>query len=199
MSVVESVLARKGVSFGLKITVKGIISATTVALAVLLPQLVHVVAGKSGGAVWNPMFLPVLLGSCLLGWAWGMGIAVASPLVSCAVTTAMGSPMPAIARVPFMAAELVATAAVAGLFAKSIANNGWMAFTAVLLAHVAGRTVYMLRLLIFGQVSPLTFKALWALVEVGFSGVLVQSLIVPLIVMGLKKLLDKEKTFRKSR
>lgn len=194
MSVIENVLVKKGCSFKLKITVKSIISATTVALAVLLPQLVHAVAGKSGGAVWNPIFLPVLLGSCLLGWAWGMGIAVVSPLVSCAITTAAGNPMPAIARVPFMTAELVATAAVAGLFSEKIAENGWMAFPAVLLAHVAGRTVYMLRLLIFGQVSPLTFHALWELAEVGFSGVVVQAVIVPLIVMGLKSLLEKDKT-----
>lgn len=194
MNIIENVLVRKNVSFKLKITVKSIISATIVALAVLLPQLVHLVAGKSGGAVWNPMFLPVLLGGCLLGWAWGLGIAVASPLVSCAITTAMGNPMPAIARVPFMTAELVAAVAVAGLFAKKISQNGWTAFPAVLLAHVAGRVVYVLRLLIFGQVSPITFEALWALVEVGFLGVLVQAVIVPLIVMGLKFLLDKDKS-----
>ena len=101
--------------------------------------------------------------------------------------------MPAISRVPFMMAELVAAVAVAGLFSKKIAQNGWMAFPAVLLGHAAGRLVYLLRLLIFGQVNPLTFEALWAQVEVGFTGVLVQAIIVPFIVMGLKWLLDRDK------
>lgn len=190
---IENALTRRNVSRKVKITVKSLISLGIVALAVALPQLVHLVAGRAGGAVWNPMFLPVLLGGCLLGWAWGLGIAALSPLVSCAITTAAGNPMPPISNVPFMMAELLATVAVAGAFSKSIAKNGWMAFPAVLLGHVAGRVVYMLRLLIFGQVDPLTFEALWSMVQVGFSGVLAQAVIVPLIVMGLKWLLDREK------
>ncbi len=190
---IENALTRRNLSLKIKITVKSLISLGIVALAVLLPQLVHLVAGKSGGSVWNPMFLPVILGGCLLGWVWGLGIAVLSPLVSCAITTAIGNPMPAIGRVPYMMAELLAAVAVAGLFSKKISQNGWMAFPAVLLAQVAGRVVYMLRLIIFSQVSPLTFSALWDKVAVGFSGVLVQAVIVPFIVMGLKWLLDREK------
>lgn len=187
---IENALSRRNFSLKIKITVKSLISLGIVVLAVALPQLVHLFAGRAGGAVWNPIFLPVLLGGCLLGWAWGLGIAVLSPLVSCAITTALGNPMPAISRVPFMLAELMAAVAVAGLFSKKIAQNGWMAFPAVLLAHVAGRFVYLIRLLIFEQGA--TFAALWAQVEVGFTGVLVQSLIIPFIVMGLKWLLDRE-------
>ena len=192
-TMIENVLVRRNCSLKIKITVKSLISLFIIALAVALPQLVHFFAGKSGGAVWNPIFLPVLLGGCLLGLKWGLGIAVLSPLVSCAITTAAGNPMPAISRVPFMIAELLTAVAVAGAFSKKIAQNGWMAFPAVLLAHVAGRFVYMLRLLIFGQVTPLTFDALWSMVEVGFTGVLMQAVVVPFIVMGLKLLLDKDK------
>lgn len=190
---IENALVRRNLSLKIRITVKSLISVGIIALAVILPQLVHLFAGKAGGAIWNPIFLPVLLGGCLLGWVWGLGIAVLSPLVSCAITTAAGNPMPAISRVPFMMSELIAAVAVAGLFSKKIAQNGWMAFPAVLLGHAAGRLVYLLRMLIFNQVSPLTFGALWAQVEVGFTGVLVQAIIVPFIVMGLKWLLDRDK------
>ena len=63
----ESVLARRGASLKVKITVKSLVALGVVALAVLLPQLVHLAAGASGGVRLLPMYLPVLLGGCLLG------------------------------------------------------------------------------------------------------------------------------------
>lgn len=48
---IESVLVRKNVKTGVKITVKTLISAGLVVLAVLLPQLVHFTLGSSGGVV----------------------------------------------------------------------------------------------------------------------------------------------------
>lgn len=42
---IENVLTKKGASVRLKITVKSLISAGIIALAVVLPQLVHLVAG----------------------------------------------------------------------------------------------------------------------------------------------------------
>ena len=43
---IENVLTRNGVSFRMKITVKSLISAGIIALAVILPQLVHLFAGR---------------------------------------------------------------------------------------------------------------------------------------------------------
>lgn len=139
---IESVLAKHSAKVSTKITVKSLISVGIVALAVLLPQLVHLVAGASGGVQWLPMYLPVLLGGCLLGWKWGLGVGVLSPLVSFAITSLAGNAMPAAGRLPYMMAELAAFAAVSGLFSKRIAANGWMAFPAVLLAQVSGRAVF---------------------------------------------------------
>ena len=135
---IENVLVRKNVSLKIKITVKSLISVGIVALAVLLPQLVHLIAGQPGGVQWLPMYLPVLIGGCLLGWAWGLGLGIVAPIVSYLITLAFGNPMPALARLPFMVVELAVFAAVSGLFSKKIAKNGWMAFPAVLLAQVAG-------------------------------------------------------------
>lgn len=131
----ENVLVRHNCSLKIKVTVKGLVSLGCIVLAVLLPQLVHLALGQAGGVQWLPMYLPVLLGSCLLGSVWGLGIGVLSPLVSFAITSAWGDPMPALARLPFMMAELAVFAAVSGLFTKKIAENGWMAFPAVLLAQ----------------------------------------------------------------
>lgn len=189
---IENVLTKKGASVRLKITVKSLISAGIIALAVVLPQLVHLVAGAQSGVRWLPMYLPVLIGGCLLGWAWGLGIGVLSPLVSFLITSAFGEPMPALARLPFMMAELAVFASVCGLFSKKIAENAWMAFPAVLLAQVAGRSAFMLLVLIFQSVTPFAPAAIWEQIQAGLLGLFLQAVVVPFIVMGLRLLLIKD-------
>ena len=49
---IESVLQRVRCSFFEKVTIKSLIAVGIVALSVLLPQLVHVLAGPSGGMTW---------------------------------------------------------------------------------------------------------------------------------------------------
>ena len=188
----ENVLVRKNVSLKMKITIKSLVSVGIVALAVALPQLVHLIAGQKGGVQWLPMYLPVLLGGCVLGWAWGLGIGIASPIVSFLITSALSSPMPALQRLPFMVAELAVFAAVSGLFSKKISENGWMAFPAVLLAEVCGRTVFMLLVVIFQSVTPFTPAVIWSQIQSGLLAVVLQAVIVPFIVMGLNRLLNKE-------
>ena len=189
---IENALTRKNLSVKLKITVKGLISLGIVALAVILPQLVHIALGQSGGVHWLPMYLPVLIGGCLLGWAWGLGLGIASPVVSFVITLAAGNPMPVLARLPFMIVELAVFAAVSGLFAKKIAANGWMAFPAVLLAQVAGRSAFMLLVLIFQSVTPFTPAVIWSQIQAGLFGMVLQAVLVPFIVMALKLILDRK-------
>lgn len=190
---IENVLAQKNCSAKIKITVKSIISVGLVALAVLLPQLVHLALGQAGGMRWLPMYLPVLLGGCLLGTWWGIGIGVASPLFSFLITSAWQSPMPAAARLPFMMAELAVFAAVSGLFSRRIAHNGWMAFPAVLLAQVAGRLTFLLLAAIFQGIAPFTPAVIWAQIQEGLLGMVLQAVLVPFIVMGLQFLLQKDR------
>lgn len=188
----ENVLTRKHYSLKVKITIKSLVSATLVALAVILPQVLHVALGQAGGVQWLPMYLPVLLGGCLLGAAWGLGIGIASPIVSFLITLAFGNPMPALARLPFMVAELAVFSVISGLFTKKIAANAWLAFPAVLLAQVAGRTAFMLLVLIFQSVTPLTPALIWSQIQTGLLGMVLQAVLVPFAVMGLKKLMDRD-------
>lgn len=190
---IESVLTRMNVNVRLKITVKALLSAAVVALAVLLPQAVHLAAGAAGGARWLPMYLPVLLGGCLLGWRWGLGVGVLSPVVSFALTSALGEAMPAAARLPYMAAELAVFAAVSGLFSKKIAENGWMAFPAVLLAQVSGRAAFLALAAIFQGVAPLTAAAARAQIQTGFLGLVLQAVLVPFLVMGARALMLRDR------
>ena len=190
---IESVLAKHNAKLGTKITVKSLISVGVIALAVLLPQLVHLVAGASGGVQWLPMYLPVLLGGCLLGWKWGLGVGVLSPLVSFAITSLTGNAMPAAFRLPYMMAELAVFAAVSGLFSKKIAENGWMAFPAVLLAQVSGRAVFLALAAVFQGVSALSAAAVWSQIQAGLLGMVLQAVLVPVIVIGLRALLLRDK------
>ena len=189
----ESILSRKGISLKVRFTVKSAVALGVVALAVLLPQLVHIAFGQAGGMRWLPMYLPVLLGGCLLGAAWGLGAGLLSPLVSFALTSALGSAMPAAARLPFMMAEFAVFAAVSGLFSEKIAENGWMAFPAVLLAALAGRAFFLLTAAVFQNVAPFTPAAVWSQICAGLPGVILQAVLVPCLVMGLRLLMVKEK------
>lgn len=188
----ETILVRKTDSFKIRLTVKSLVSLGIVALAVILPQLVHLALGQAGGVRWLPMYLPVLLGGCLLGWAWGLGVGIASPVVSFLITFAAGNPMPVLARLPFMAAELAVFAAVSGLFSKKIAENGWMAFPAVLFAQVSGRALFLLLAVLFQAVTPFTPALIWSQIQEGLLGMVLQAILVPLIVMGLRMLLNRD-------
>lgn len=189
----ENALVRRNCSLRVKITVKTLVSAGIVVLAVLLPQLVHLAAGQAGGVRWLPMYLPVLLGGCLLGWGWGIGVGLLSPLVSFALTSAWGAPMPALARLLFMMAELAVFAAVSGLFSDKIARNGWMAFPAVLLAAVSGRAFFLLLAVLFQSVAPFTPALVWSQIAEGLLALVLQAVLVPFLVMGLRALLLRDK------
>ncbi len=189
---IENVLALRGVSLGRKVTVKSVISLGIIALAVGLPLIVHAIAGAAAGAQWLPMYLPVVLGGCLLGAAWGAGIGVLSPVVSYLITLAAGDPMPVLVRLPYMAVELAVIGAVSGLFSNKIVKNGFAAFPAVILSLVAGRAVFMLTVAIFQTVSPLKPAAVWAQIKTGALAVVIQAVVVPMLVIGLKRLIVKE-------
>ena len=189
----EQVMRDRSCSLKVKLTVKGLVSFGLIVLAVLLPQLVHLTLGQAGGVRWLPMYLPVLLAGCLLGVRWGMGVGVLSPVVSFALTSLWGDPMPSAARLPFMMAELCVFAAVSGIFSKQIAKNGWMAFPAVLLGAVAGRAFFLLLAVLFQNVAPFTVETVLSQIETGLSGLVLQAAMVPLLVMGLRALIQRER------
>ena len=118
---------------------------------------------------------------------------VLSPLVSFAITSLTGNAMPAASRLPYMMAELAVFAAVSGLFSKKIAENGWMAFPAVLLAQVSGRAVFLALAAVFQGVSALSAAAVWSQIQAGLLGMVLQAVLVPFIAMGLRALLLRDK------
>ncbi len=175
----------------LNITVGSFISICLITLAVVLPQIVHAAFGASGGAKWMPMYIPILIGGCLLGIKWGICIAVVSPTVSFLITAVFGEPMPAAFRLPYMIAELVVFACVSGLFSARIAADRRMIVPVVLLAALAGRMSFIAVAAIFDGISPLTLSDAWTQIQVGYSGLLLLFVTVPAAVTVLSALYGK--------
>lgn len=189
---IENVLERRNVSFKVKIGVKSGIAISVIALAVVLPQLAHLIFGESAGVTLLPMYLPVLLGGCLLGSYWGIGVGMLAPLFSYLITSAFGSAMPAAARLPFMMAELTVFAVVSGLFSKAIAKNKFLAFPAVITAEILGRGTFLSLVALFASKTPFTVPMIWGQIKTGLIGIAAQALIVPLVVILLSDKLNKK-------
>ena len=92
-----------------------------------------------------------------------------------------------------MMAELAVFAVVSGLFSAKIMQNGWMAFPAVLLAQVAGRLFFLLLAAVFQGVSSLSAAAVWSQICTGLLGMVLQTVVVPFLVMGVRLLLREKK------
>lgn len=188
---IDNALGRKRLGLGVRLTVKTAIALAVVGLAVALPQLAHLAIGPGAGIRFLPMYLPVIIGGCMLGWRFGAAVGMASPLVSYLLTSAVGTAMPAASRLPFMMLELCVFAAVCGMFSKKIAKNSMMSLPAVLCAQLCGRSVFLLSVVLFGKSGSLTAEIVLGQIKSGIPGLVCQAVIVPLVVVGMKKLLDK--------
>ena len=189
----DKALTQRDASISKRITIKSLVSLFLIALAVALPQLVHLALGQPGGVQFLPMYLPVLVGGCLLGARWAVAVGAMSPVVSYLLTSIAGAPMPALPRLPFMIAELTVFALVAGLFSRKIAENGLWAFPAVIAAQIAGRAVFLGAVALFQGVSPFTVPMIWSQIVAGLPGLAIQAVLVPLMIIALRAVLVKDK------
>lgn len=189
---IESILVKREAKAKTKFTVKSLLSVGLVALATILPMLVHLAVGAQGGMVWLPMYLPVVIGGVLLGTLWGVGIAATSPLVSFIITSIVSSPMPALSRLPFMIVELVVFALVCGLFSKLIAKKVWVTPIAVVSSIVAGRLVFLALVAIFESVSSLSVSMVLSQIVAGWPGVIMLVALTTILTLILNKTLNRE-------
>ena len=191
----DMILRRKNATRRTEITTKTLTSFFVVVLAVVLPQLTHLIAGAGGGVTWLPMYLPVLLGGCLLGAGYALFCGVLAPLASYVATLAItGTAMPAAGRLPFMIAELAIFAVIGGLFSARIAENTLWSVLAVISAQLAGRGAFLLLVAAFNALgaTSLTFSSVWAQVISGVPGLILQILAVPFTVLILKRIFKED-------
>lgn len=158
-------------------------SGLMVALGVVLPQLVHLILGPTGGSFILPMHFPVFVAAFLLG----PGTAALISLVMLTISFFLTG-MPPVPILYFMAAELPIYALVAGTLYQRlhVPLPG-----SLLLAMLAGRgamalAAYALQYTLQLHLSPGVYVA-GALTK-GLVGALLQLLVIPVLM----KLLEKE-------
>ncbi len=182
---IDSILKAHGLAKAKGLTLKAALSALLVVMAVALPQIVHIYAGAAGGMTYLPMYLPVILGGLLLGWKWGLGIGLLSPIVSFLITSATGNAMPALARLPYMVFELAVFAGVSGAFSKPSAKNPLFAFAGALAAVVLGRLSFLAAAYIFESVGGLSGSLIWSQILQSWPGMLISVVGLPLLSLLL--------------
>lgn len=190
---IEHSMKRSGAS-DLKIFgVKSAAAFAVVVASLILPQIVHAVAGAAGGAEWLPMYLPVLIGGAVLGFKWGLATGIVSPIASFLITSLAGSPMPALFRLPYMILELAVFGAVSGAFSAAIMKHRSLAFVAAVAAFVLGRGVFLLSAYAFESASVLSFTAALSQVAAGLPGVILQLIVAPVAIASTARLLSSER------
>ncbi len=157
------------------------------AISLVLPQLFHGTGIPRSGEIFLPMHIPVLLAGFVLGPLYGGAIGALAPLLSSLIT---GMPPPA--RLPFMIFELAAYGLLSGLFyyRLRLGSKPGGIYISLLLAMVGGRLVYGGFLLVAGAFTgtPITtLGALGVAITTGAVGILIQILLLPPIVLALRK------------
>ncbi len=174
----------------LSVKFKTLAASVTVATAVALPQLLHLLGGAIGvgsslGEMLLPMHFPVLLLGLLVGPHAAMAAGVLSPLISFLLTG-----MPQSAMLPFMMLELGIYGLAAGLF-----NNYRIPTTLkVFIAQIGGRTIRASAILIsyywVGN-SAVTPTVILTSIRKGWIGIVLQILFIPVILKALDRLSDR--------
>jgi len=169
-----------------------IFTAVFILLAVATPWTFH--QFHLAGPTFLPMHIFVLLAGLLFGWRAGLAVGLFTPLASHAITG-----MPVLAILPQILIELSVYGLVAGLLREKLnLRTVWSLAGAM----VAGRLALVLTVAIlslFGAVhSPLgaetsPLAVAWSVVRLGWPGILVQLIFIPLAVILLGKWLAHEK------
>lgn len=181
---IDSILISKGVeNKASREKIKLVLAVFTIALAVVSPFVAHVAFGSLSGVRWLPMYYPVLLSGLLLGSIYGSVVGAVSPIISFILTSIVGTPMPTLARLPFMVVELAIFGAVSGAFSHLVYKKSYMAFPVVLLTEVVGRGVFLVLVAIFNSVTTFTPSVIWTQIKMGWPGLLSTFIIVPCVVM----------------
>lgn len=167
-----------------KSTLKLTYAAVCLALAMVLPFLTGQI--PQIGQALSPMHIPVLLCGFLCGWPWGLVVGFIAPLLRSALFG-----MPAIfPGACAMAFELATYGALSGLLYRLLPKKNGYIYVTLLIAMIGGRIVWGVARYIFAGVqgSEFTFAAFIAgAVTNAIPGIVLHIVLVPLIVMALKR------------
>ena len=149
-----------------------------VVLDVAIPWLCHIIHPLAG-PLFLPMFFFVLLAGILFGWRAGLLVGLLTPLVSYGLS---GMPLPEVLP------RIITEAAFYGLTAGLLRGH----FKLGLFASLFG-AIIIGRLAAFAQMSLIlggshSAVMAWQAANLGWPGIALQLLLLPLIILGLETL-----------
>jgi predicted membrane protein len=162
-------------------TRKIVISGLLIAIGVFLPVIFH--SMSMGGQIFLPMHIPVLIGGILLGPLYGSLVGVITPILSSFFT---GMP-PVFPMLPIMVFELGTYGLTAGYISKLYPKKVFVPLLAAMFDGriSAGLVVFVLSRFFGVSIKPLFF--LKGAIVTGLPGIIIQLIIIPPIVIALKK------------
>ncbi len=137
------------------------------------------------GTVLLPMHLTVFIGAMILGPRLGGIIGFLTPILSCMLTG-----MPNNVFVYIMTAELTTYGLIAGFLCKTKKLNVYLS---LIISMIIGRCSYALMLFFLSTILGLEqfgkIASVFTAITTGLPGIAIQLLIVPIIVIQLRKVL----------
>lgn len=164
-----------------------VLTVVFILLAVFTPWVFH--QFHLAGPTFLPMHIFVLVAGLLFGWRAGLAVGLFTPLASYAV-----SGMPVLVILPQIAAELSVYGLVAGILREKF---NLQVIWSLIGAMIAGRLALLLIVSIMylqGEIySPLGVEAsplaiLGSVIKLGWLGILIQLVSIPLIMRLLERL-----------
>lgn len=158
-----------------------VLTSLFVALAIVIPQALHLIGGPGLGAMLLPMHVPIFIGAMLLGPSSGIIIAV----IAVVVGVFLG--MPPLPIASYMIFELTVYALVSGYMYKNKEINVMLSFVVAKIAGmvVALFVVYIMLNLLEIQ-SPMLTGSL-SMFAIGVPGIIIQAILIPSIVLIIKR------------
>ncbi len=160
-----------------------VLTAMFIALGVVLPQAFHAI--PNAGSVFLPMHIPVLISGFVVGPLFGLICGLATPLLSHLIFG-----MPPAPVLPGMLCELAVYGLMTGVFSKVVKNDNYTVKTCIVLvlSMLCGRITYgILNALVF-RAGSYSFAA-WtsAAFVTAIPGIIIQLILIPVLVVRLKK------------
>ena len=137
------------------------------------------------------MHIPILLCGFICGWQWGLVIGLIAPLMR---SLTLGMP-PLFPVAVCMAAELAAYGAFSGLMHRALPKKKPYIYCSLLLAMVVGRLVWGAAMFACMGMNGGSFTLsafLSGAVINAVPGIIVQIVLVPILVMLLERVTEKE-------
>jgi thiamine transporter ThiT len=162
------------------------------ALSIVLPLLISPI--PEIGQRLLPMHIPVLLCGFFCGWKYGFIVGVLAPLLK-----TLFPPAPPIYPIGIaMSLELGTYGLITALFYQLLPKKNYFTYLTLIIAMVCGRVIYGIVISILisfeGRMYTLSLFVSQTVIQ-AIPGIILQILLIPAIVLSLKKLTTEEVSY----